>query len=151
MVQIISHAARKQVTAMPQYSQYQPKAYKPKMSAYWWLDQWHYLRYALREASSFFVGYFAVITLIQIAALDSGPGKYAAFQAWMRSPLLIVVNAIALAFLLFHAVTWFNLVPRVMVRQIAGRPMPDAVSSIPNFFIWFGATVIVALFILRLI
>jgi Fumarate reductase subunit C len=56
---------------MPQYTQYQPKAYEPKMSAYWWLDQWHYLRYALREASSFFVGYFAIITLIQIAALDS--------------------------------------------------------------------------------
>lgn len=133
---------------MPQYTQYQPKVYRPRMSAYWWLDQWHYLRYALREASSFFVAYFAVVILVQIAALNAGPGRYAAFQACMRSPLMIVLNAIALAFLLLHAVTWFNLVPRVMVRQISGRPLPDTIASTPNFFIWIGASVIVALFIL---
>jgi len=133
---------------MPQYSQYQPKVYHPRMSAYWWLDRWHYLRYALREGSSFFVAYFAVVTLIQVAALSAGPEHYAAFQAWLRSPFMIVVNIAALAFLLLHAVTWFNLVPRVMVRQIAGRPLPDAIASVPNFFIWFGASFIVALFIL---
>jgi len=133
---------------MPQYTQYQPKVYRPRMPAYWWLDQWHYLRYALREASSFFVAYFAVVILVQIAALNAGPGHYAAFQACMRSPLMIIVNAIALAFLLLHAVTWFNLVPRVMMRQITGRPLPDPIAAAPNFLIWFGASVIVALFIL---
>jgi fumarate reductase subunit C len=136
---------------MPQYNQYQPKAYKPRMSAYWWLDRWHYLRYALREASSFFVAYFAVIILVQIAALNAGPEHYAAFQQCLRSPLLIILNAIALVLISFHAVTWFNLVPRVMVRQIVGRPLPNAIASIPNFLIWFGATVIVGLFILRII
>lgn len=136
---------------MPQYARYQPKVYKPRMSAYWWLDQWHYLRYALREASSFFVAYFAVVILIQIFKLNAGHDQYVAFQAWLREPLMIIVNAITLAFLLFHAVTWFNLVPRVMVRQIAGRPTPNAIASIPNFFIWFGASVIVALFIMRII
>ncbi|HEX4209009.1 MAG TPA: hypothetical protein VHY56_01350 [Candidatus Binataceae bacterium] len=133
---------------MPQYIRYQPKVYHPRMSAYWWLDQWHYLRYTLRESSSFFVAYFAVVTLVQIAALNAGPDHYASFQACMRSPLMIIINAVALVFLLLHAVTWFNLVPRVMVRQMTGRPLPDAISSIPNFFIWFGASFIVALFIL---
>lgn len=136
---------------MPQYTQYQPKAYKPRMSAYWWLDQWPYLRYALREASSFFVAYFSIVILIQIASLNAGPGHYAEFQAWMRSPLIIIINAAALVFISFHAITWFSLVPRVMVRQIMGRPLPDAIASVPNFLIWFGATVIVGLFILRII
>jgi fumarate reductase subunit C len=136
---------------MPQYTQYQPKAYKPRMSAYWWLDRWPYLRYAIREASSFFVAYFAVVILIQIAALNAGPGHYAGFQACLRSPFMIILNALALAFISFHAVTWFILVPRVMVRQIMGRPLPNAVASVPNFLVWFGVTVIVGLFILRII
>jgi fumarate reductase subunit C len=143
MVQVVPVAEGKELTAMPQYSTYQPKPYKPRMSAYWYLDQWHYLRYAMRESSSFFVAYFAVITLIGIAALDTGPTAYAHFQALMRSP--------ALAFILLHAVTWFLLVPRVALRQFLGKPTPDIIASAPNFMVWFGASVIVALFILRII
>jgi succinate dehydrogenase subunit C len=133
---------------MPQYPQYQLKAYKPRMSAYWYLDQWHYLRYAMRESSSFFVAWFGAITLWQIHALNSGATSYAHFQAFMRCPAIIVINVIALGFFLLHAVTWFNLVPRVVVRQMLGKPTPTIISSAPNFAVWFGASVFVALFIL---
>jgi len=81
---------------MPQYTTYQPRPYRPRMSAYWYLDQFHYLRYAMRESSSFFVAYFAVVTLVQIAALNAGPTRYAHFQAVMQCPWVIVLNAIAL-------------------------------------------------------
>ena len=133
---------------MPQYPQYQVKAYKPRMSAYWYLDQLHYLRYALRESSSFFVAYFCAITLLQIATLKAGPTHYAHFQALMRNPVILVFNALALVFILLHAVTWFLLVPRVALRQVLNKPTPDMIASTPNFMVWFGATVIVALFIL---
>jgi fumarate reductase subunit C len=148
MVQIVPIAARKALTAMPQYTQFQPKEYRPKMSAYWYLDHWHYLRYALREASSFFVAYFCVLTLVQLAALGTNATRYAHFQAFMASPVMIIVNVIALAFFLLHAITWFNLVPRVAMRQMLGRPTPDIVSSVPNYMVWFGATIILALFFL---
>jgi succinate dehydrogenase subunit C len=136
---------------MPQYSQFQPKPYRPRMSAYWYLDQWDYLLYALREASSFFVAYFAIIILLQVAALGAGPAAYAKFEALLANPIMIIVNAVAFLFVMFHMVTWFNLVPRVMMRQILGKPTPDAVSAAPNFAIWFGASIIVAIFILRII
>jgi fumarate reductase subunit C len=133
---------------MPQYTTFQPKPYRPRMSAYWYLDQWNYLRYALRESSSFFVAYFAVVTLVQIAALKAGPTHYAHFQALMRSPVITVLNAVALVFILLHAVTWFMLVPRVALRQVLNKPTPDIIASAPNFMAWFGATLIIALFIL---
>jgi fumarate reductase subunit C len=148
MVQVIPAAERKELTAMPQYTTFQPKPYRPRMSAYWYLDHWHYLRYALRESSSFFVAYFCVITLVQIATLKAGPTHYAHFQELMRCPVVIVLNALALAFILLHAVTWFLLVPRVALRQVLNKPSPDLIASAPNFMVWFGATVIVALFIL---
>jgi fumarate reductase subunit C len=148
MVQVVPAAERKELTAMPQYTTYQPKPYQPRMSAYWYLDQFHYLRYVLRESSSFFVAYFCVLTLVQIAALSDGPTYYAHFQAVMQCPLMIIINAAALGLILLHAVTWFLLVPRVALRQMLGRPTPDLIASVPNFMIWFGATVIVGLFIL---
>jgi succinate dehydrogenase subunit C len=151
MVQVLAAALGEQVTAMPQYSQYQPKAYRPRMSAFWYLDRWPYLLFILREVSSFFVAYFAVVIVVQICALSSGPAAYAQFQAWMRNPLMIVLNAVTLAFVLLHAVTWFNLVPRVMMRQVLGKQLPDAMVSAPNYFVLLGASAIIGLFILRIL
>jgi fumarate reductase subunit C len=88
---------------------------------------------------------------VQIAALSAGATRYAHFQALMRCPLVIVINALALGFILLHAVTWFLLVPRVALRQMLGKPTPDIVASAPNFMVWFGATLIVALFILGIL
>jgi fumarate reductase subunit C len=64
---------------------------------------------------------------------------------------MIILNGLTLVFLLLHAVTWFNLVPRVMVRQVLGKSIPDAVAAAPNYLIWLGATAIIGLFILRII
>jgi fumarate reductase subunit C len=136
---------------MPQYRQFQPKPYQPQMSAYWYFDRWPYLRFVLREASSFFVAYFAGLILFQVAALSGGPSRYAKFEECMRSPLMIILNGLTLAFLLLHAVTWFNLVPRVMMRQVLGKSIPDPVAAAPNYLIWLGATAIIGLFILRII
>lgn len=151
MAENLPAALGKQVTAMPQYSQFQSKPYRPPMSAFWYLNQWNYLIYALREASSLFVAYFAVVIMLQVGALGAGPTPYANFEAWLRTPLMIVVNSIAFGFLVLHAVTWFFLVPRVMARQVLGKPMPDILSAAPNFAIWIGLSVIVALFALRVI
>jgi fumarate reductase subunit C len=136
---------------MPQYRQFQPQAYRPEMKAYWYFDRWPYLKYILREVSSVFVGWFAVVILLQLYALISGPTAYASFQQWMATPLILIVNVISFVFICLHAVTWFMLVPRVMVRQILGRPTPEMIAAAPNFGIWLAASVIVALFALRVI
>jgi fumarate reductase subunit C len=136
---------------MPQYSQFQPKPYRPRMSAFWYFDRWPYLLFVLREFSSFFVAYFAVLILVQIAALSAGAAAYARFEACLRNPLIIILNTVTLLFLLLHAVTWFNLVPRVMMRQVLGRQLPGSMVSVPNYFVLIGASAIVGLFILRIL
>src|SRR5512143_3394626 len=84
MVQLVSAAERKELSAMPQYTTFQPKPYRPRMSAYWYLDGWNYLRDATLDSSRSFVAYFGAITLYQIAPLKAGPTCYAHFQALMR-------------------------------------------------------------------
>jgi fumarate reductase subunit C len=136
---------------MPQYRQFQPKAYRPEMKPYWYFDRWPYLKYILREVSSVFVGWFAIVILLQLNALISGPTAYANFQQWMATPVVFIVNAISFVFICLHAVTWFMLVPRVMARQVLGRPTPEMIAAAPNFGIWLAASVVVALFALRVI
>jgi fumarate reductase subunit C len=136
---------------MPQYRQFQPNPYRPQMRAYWYFDRWPYLKFMLREISSVFVAWFAVVTLLQLNAIISGPVAYANFQQWMATPVILIVNIIAFVFICFHAITWFMLVPRVMMRQVLQRPTPDLISAAPNFGLWFLASVIVALFALRII
>lgn len=135
---------------MPQYSTFQPKPYLPRMSPYWYLERWHYLRFMLRELSCVCVAYFAVVMLLQIYAISHGPVAYGHFQAWMRCPVILCLNAGALVLIVFHAVTWFALVPRVFVRHMMGSGIPDVVAMIPNYGAWFVASAVVAAFILRL-
>jgi fumarate reductase subunit C len=135
---------------MPQYSTFQPKPYRPRMSPYWYLERWPYLRFMVRELSCVCVAYFAIVMLLQIYAISHGPDAYAYFQAWMRLPVILILNAIALVLIVFHAITWFALVPRVFVRHVMGPEIPDAVAMIPNYGAWFVASAVVAAFILRL-
>src|SRR3989442_3181317 len=96
-------------------TEYLPRSYHTRVSTYWWLARWAYLKFILREASSVFVGWIVVVTLLQIRALRRGPADYAELQNWLRSSLLLTLNAVSLAFVIFQAVTWCNLDTKVMV------------------------------------
>jgi fumarate reductase subunit C len=121
------------------------------MPPYWYFDRWPYLKFILREASSVFVAWFAVVILLQLKALISGPTAYSNFERWMATPEALITNIVAFVFICFHAVTWFMLVPRVMARQVLAKPTPDMMAAAPNFGIWIAASIVVALFALRII
>jgi fumarate reductase subunit C len=54
----------------------------------------------------------------------------------MRSPAFLALNTVALAFVLFHSVTWFNLAPKAMVVRLGGRRVPDALIAGANYAAW---------------
>ena len=82
----------------PVYTEYHPRWYRPRVSTYWWIRKWPYLKFILRELSSVFVAYFVVLTLLLIRALIQGPESFARFQEWLKSPPLIALNAISFFF-----------------------------------------------------
>src|SRR4030095_12471136 len=105
-------------------TEYLPKSYHAPVSTYWWLARWPYLKFILRELSSVFVAFFVVVTLLQIRALVHGPDAYAVFQEWLRHPLVLAANAVTFLFVMFHALTWFNLAPKAMVVRLRGQRLP---------------------------
>ena len=134
---------------IPAYTASPPRWYRQRVSTYWWLWQWGYLKFILRELTSVFVAYFVVLLLLQLRALSHGPEAYAAFQQWLKTPHIIALNGISLLFVLFHTITWFNLAPRAMVVRVRGKRLPDRVIAGSNYVAWLVVSVVMAWLILK--
>lgn len=124
------------------------KLYHPRVSTYWWLFQWPYLKFILREVSSIFVAFFVVITLLQLDALRRGPEAWAEFQKWLQTPLLLALNTVSFLFVVLHTVTWFYAAPRAMVVRVRGKRVPELLITGPHYVAWLVLSGVVAWFVL---
>ena len=137
-----------QLTNAPLYTEYHPRWYRPHVSVYWWLGQWRYLKFILRELSSVFVAAVIVMTLFQLRALRNGPEAYAHFQQRMQSPVIIAFAVISLFFVVFHSITWFNLTPRAMPVRLHGKRIPEWMVAAPNYALWAIVSFIISWLVL---
>jgi fumarate reductase subunit C len=128
----------------PVYTEYHPRWYRPRMSTYWWLKRWSYLAFILRELSSVFVAWSVVFLLLLVAAVSAGEDSYRQFLAWAGRPVVVVLNLVSLFFVVFHAVTWFNLAPQAMVVRLRGQRVPGTWIAASNYAAWALVSALVA-------
>jgi fumarate reductase subunit C len=102
-------------------------SYQRRIGVFWWVHKRSYFLFVMRELSSLFVAWFVVYLLMFVAAVGGGERKYDEFLDRASSPLFLIVNAVALVFLVLHIVTWFSLTPRAMVLNLGGRRVPGVV------------------------
>lgn len=119
------------------------------MSFWWWLERRAYFSIIVRELTSLFVGTFVILTLLQARAIGEGPEAYAAFAAMLASPACIVFGAVAFVAVLYHAVTWFRLVPTTIVLRMGEQRVPGSIIAGAHFAGWLVASVVVAFIVLR--
>jgi succinate dehydrogenase subunit C len=131
------------------YTLYHPRWYRPRVSTYWWLGRWPYLKFILRELSSIFVAWTVVLMLLAIAAIAHGPAAYGDFLETFRNPALVVLNVISLGFVLFHTITWFNLSPHAMVVRVRGQRVPNLLISGPNYVLWLAMSAAIIWLLVR--
>jgi fumarate reductase subunit C len=101
-----------------------PVTYRQPVSRLWWTKKRTYFLFVMRELSSVFVAWFAVFLMVMVFAIGRGEASYQRFLDWAASPIVIVVNIVALAFAVLHTVTWFVLTPQAMVVRLGGRRVP---------------------------
>jgi fumarate reductase subunit C len=140
MVQSLPDALEREMKKPVAYTEYHPKWYRTRVSTYWWSRKWTYLKFTLRELSSVFVAYFVLLVLLQLGALRQGETSYAAFQAWLKTPWVIALNAVSFLFVLFHTITWFNLAPKALPVRLRGKRVPDALIAAPNYLVWLAVS-----------
>lgn len=120
--------------------------YYPKLPATWWLKNPRYFRFMIREVTSVFIAIFLVVLLVQLYQLSRGPEAYAACVARLASPGWIVFHVVALAFALYHSVTWFNLTGVVQVVRIGERQVPPILIVGGAFAAWGVVSLVILVF-----
>jgi fumarate reductase subunit C len=128
----------------PGYTEYHPRWYRPRMSTYWWLQRRTYLLFILRELSSIFVAWFVVFLLLVARAVGQGEQEYQRFLDWAGNPWVVLLNVVALAFVLLHAVTWLNLTPKAMVVRLGRRRVPGSWIAASAYATWAVVSAVVA-------
>jgi fumarate reductase subunit C len=94
------------------------------ISTWWWLRKRTYFVFVMRELSSLFVAWFVLYLLLLVRAVSQGDAAYQDFLDRAASPVLVVINVIAFAFIVLHTVTWFSLTPQALALRVRGRSVP---------------------------
>jgi fumarate reductase subunit C len=133
----------------PAYTVHHPRWLRPRMSTYWWLQKPSYLAFILREISSVFVAWTIVYLLLAVRAVNQGAAPYADFLDWSAAPVVLTLNVVSVGFLVFHAITWFNLAPQAMAIHVGRRRVPGALIAASNYAAWAIVTALIAWLLLR--
>jgi fumarate reductase subunit C len=137
------------MSAGAHYTPYHPRWYRKRVSVWWWLESGSYTGFVLREISSVAVAFFAAVLVALLRAVARGPEAYTRFLAALASPPVLAASVVAFLFVLFHAVTWFNLAPTAMVVRVGGKRVPDAVIVGSNYLAWVVLSAAIAFLLLR--
>jgi fumarate reductase subunit C len=127
----------------PGYTPYHPRWLRPHISTYWWLSRGSYFAFIMRELSSVFVAWSVAYLLFLVHAVTQGETGYREFLDWSRRPVVLIGNLLALFFLIFHAITWFNLAPQAMVVHVGRRRVPGVLIAASNYAAWLVVSAIV--------
>jgi fumarate reductase subunit C len=80
----------------------------------WWRRHARFRRYILREATAVFVTAYALLLLFGLWRLSQGPEAFEAWRAALASPWAVAWHGLSAAMLGFHALTWFQVMPKTM-------------------------------------
>jgi fumarate reductase subunit C len=126
---------------------FEVRLYQPKVPRFWWARRRSYLLFVLRELSSLFVAWFVAYLLVLVFAIGQGESAYQRFLDWAANPFVVAVSLVALAFVLLHAVTFFNAAPQTTVVRLRGRRVPSAALAAPIYLAW----IVVSAFLIWLV
>jgi fumarate reductase subunit C len=129
-------------------SDFQPRWYRRRPSTFWFVERRSYQLFVLRELSSVFVAWFVVFLLLLVPAVLAGPAAFAGFVAWSGQPWMLVLNLLALVFVVLHAVTWFGVAPDAMVLKVRGRKVPRQRIIAAHYAVWLVVSVLLAWLVL---
>ena len=119
------------------------KTYTRPMAG-WWHRNPYYLWYLLRELSCIFITAYALVLLWGLVRLGQGRASYEAWLAGLSSPAAIVFHVVTLLLVVYHAWTWFKIMPKTLPRvRASDRTIVacgvSAVIAVSVLLVWAAA------------
>lgn len=113
----------------------------PKTS--WFFRQPRYMRYMAREVTSFFIGVHSLLLVVALKRLSQGPDAFQGFLDALRGPLGVLFCLAALAFAVYHSITWFSTSPQAMPIQRGEEFLPGNIIINAQYAVWAVVSLIV--------
>lgn len=122
------------------------KPYVRPMPSTWWKSLPFYRFYMLREGTALPAVWFSIILICGLFSLKHGPESWEGFVHFLRNPIVVILNLIALAAALLHTKTWFELAPKasnIIIKNEKLKPEP----VIRGLWVVTGLATVVILFV----
>jgi fumarate reductase subunit C len=119
-------------------------AYHQRLPASWWLKNPRYFMYMVREFTAVFAALWVVVFLTQIPLMAGGPEAHSRWLATVRSPGWILFSLVSLAFVLYHAWTWFNVMGTTIYVRLGKKATPASTLIASIILVWVVVSVMIA-------
>ena len=118
------------------------QTYKPRMLLFWWLRNWNYFLFMMRELSAVFVALFVLTYLVGVYRLGQGEDSYQLYVNALQTPFSRTLFVVIFLFSIYHAVTWVHLTPIVLVVRIGRKVVPPRLVLAANYLGWILISVV---------
>jgi fumarate reductase subunit C len=120
------------------------KPYVREIKRTWWNAHPFYRFYMIREATVLPLIFFTLCLIVGLGCLVKGPEAWNSWLGFMKNPVVGVINTLALFASLFHAHTFFGMMPQVVPVRVKGKLLSKRVVVLAQ---WAAVLVISALFL----
>ena len=110
------------------------KPFKREMPNDWFTKNSYYRRYMVREFSCVLIGLYVINLMAGIVALASSPIHWGLWVASQYNPVMILVAIASLVAGIWHTVTWFQTMPKV-IKILQGDHFMPAKTIITGCYI----------------
>lgn len=86
----------------------------------WWRRDPYFARYMLREATAVGVLVYSVILTVGVVRLAQGEAAWNGWLGALRSPWAVLLHLALLLAMVFHALTWFEIMPKTLPSLVIG-------------------------------
>ena len=125
-------------------AQLKTKEYVHPMPATWWLKRKTYFLFMVRELTCVAVGGYAMLLLVLVGCAHD-KDSFQAFLTWMKeSRVSMALHLIALPMVLYHSVTWLNLMPKAIVVWRGEEQLSPFLIVGLNYVAWAIVSILIA-------
>ena len=115
----------------------------------WWLKRRVYFLFILRELTSVFIAVFLILFLVFLYQLSLGRAEYETYLDFLATPGMIAFALVVLIAALYHTVTWFALLPNIVVIRIGEYRVPSKLIVGANYVAWIVVSALIVVILMR--
>ncbi|MGI9275649.1 MAG: hypothetical protein ACR2PT_12495 [Endozoicomonas sp.] len=106
------------------------RPYVRPMKRTWFMDHPYYRNYMVREATCVFDALYCINLFAGLLQLTKGAEAWQGWLSFQANPIMILFTVVTLGMTLYHAVTYFDMTPRVLPQQIRKMVADNVVNKL---------------------